>query len=203
MDHPDWPLLLNAILANPDDDTVRLVAADFLDENGDPDRAAFIRVQCALARLAADGRGQTREADELRQKEHQFLGPLATARVFWAAEACPELVRVQPPPRGSSPLALPRVEGVERLLWRRGFVDEVWCPAADWLRHGTAIRRRHPIRGAVLRACAAVPRDEWYARLDALRGLPYIMTGPAGWLAGERAWLEKLVPGTRFDDIPF
>jgi uncharacterized protein (TIGR02996 family) len=33
------------ILAHPDDDTPRLVYADWLAEHGDPDRAAFIRTQ--------------------------------------------------------------------------------------------------------------------------------------------------------------
>ncbi len=62
MTHPDWPAFLAAIVADPDDDTVRLVAADFLDENGHADRAAFIRVQVALARLEAPGSGESPEA---------------------------------------------------------------------------------------------------------------------------------------------
>ncbi len=37
--------LVNAIIENPDDDTLRLVFADWLDENGDTDRAEFIRLQ--------------------------------------------------------------------------------------------------------------------------------------------------------------
>lgn len=40
-----------AILAAPDDDTPRLVFADWLDEHGEPERAEFIRVQCELYRL--------------------------------------------------------------------------------------------------------------------------------------------------------
>lgn len=40
---------LRAIYDDPDDDTPRLVYADFLEENGDPDRAAFIRYACELA----------------------------------------------------------------------------------------------------------------------------------------------------------
>ena len=39
--------LLAAIVADPDDDTPRLVFADWLDENDRPDEAAFLRVQCA------------------------------------------------------------------------------------------------------------------------------------------------------------
>jgi uncharacterized protein (TIGR02996 family) len=47
---------LEAICAAPEDDTPRLVFADWLDDNGEPERAEFIRVQCALARLRADTR---------------------------------------------------------------------------------------------------------------------------------------------------
>ena len=55
MTHPDWPAFLRTIVADPEENTARLVAADFLDEAGDPDRAAFIRVQIALAGLEASG----------------------------------------------------------------------------------------------------------------------------------------------------
>ena len=41
---------LQAIRDSPDDDTPRLVFADWLTENGDADRGEFIRVQCELAR---------------------------------------------------------------------------------------------------------------------------------------------------------
>src|SRR3954467_3828719 len=41
---------LSEIRERPDDDSPRLVFADWLDENGDPDRAEFIRVQIEWAR---------------------------------------------------------------------------------------------------------------------------------------------------------
>lgn len=44
-------LMLRAILADPACDTARLVYADFLEDNGEPERAEFIRVQCELAGL--------------------------------------------------------------------------------------------------------------------------------------------------------
>jgi uncharacterized protein (TIGR02996 family) len=46
--------LLAAARAEPDDDTPRLVLADWLEENGDPAWAEFIRAQCRMARLADD-----------------------------------------------------------------------------------------------------------------------------------------------------
>jgi uncharacterized protein (TIGR02996 family) len=52
---------LRAIFDAPDDDTPRLVYADFLDEHDAPDRAAFIRIGCELARLHEED-GQPRLA---------------------------------------------------------------------------------------------------------------------------------------------
>jgi uncharacterized protein (TIGR02996 family) len=47
----DRDALYRAILDRPDDDTLRLVFADALEESGDPQRAAFIRAQVELAQL--------------------------------------------------------------------------------------------------------------------------------------------------------
>ena len=44
----DAGTLLRAVLAQPEDEAVRLVYADWLEEQGDP-RAEFIRLQIALA----------------------------------------------------------------------------------------------------------------------------------------------------------
>lgn len=50
----DHVALLMAIIANPDDDTPRLIYADWLEENGRVEEAEFIRVQCRLAALLPD-----------------------------------------------------------------------------------------------------------------------------------------------------
>ena len=42
----DGEALLRAVCAHPADDTPRLVYADWLEENGRPERAEFIRLQC-------------------------------------------------------------------------------------------------------------------------------------------------------------
>ena len=49
----DHDALLSAICAEPDEDTPRLAFADFLEENDEPQRAAFIRTQIELARTPA------------------------------------------------------------------------------------------------------------------------------------------------------
>jgi uncharacterized protein (TIGR02996 family) len=47
----DGNALLAVIIANPDDDTPRLVYADWLQENGQPERTEFIRLQIERERL--------------------------------------------------------------------------------------------------------------------------------------------------------
>src|SRR5947209_4774126 len=72
--------LLKAVCDNPDEDTPRLVFADWLQEHGEEDRAEFIRVQCEAARLAAgDDRrdGLIGRASELqKQFGKQWLSEL-------------------------------------------------------------------------------------------------------------------------------
>jgi uncharacterized protein (TIGR02996 family) len=78
---------LRAIIAKPGDDAPRLVYADWLDENGRPERAEFIRVQLALARLP-DGDPlrselQGRERELLARHEHEWTRPLQGLVVGW------------------------------------------------------------------------------------------------------------------------
>ena len=65
----DRDALLAAIRANPDEDTPRLVFADWLEESGDAHRAEFVRVQCELARLAADRSDSRPVYDFLRDRD--------------------------------------------------------------------------------------------------------------------------------------
>lgn len=44
--------LIAAVIQHPDDDTPRLIFADWCEENGEPERAAFVRVQCEIARMS-------------------------------------------------------------------------------------------------------------------------------------------------------
>jgi uncharacterized protein (TIGR02996 family) len=203
MQHPDWPAFIAAIVAEPADDTPRLVAADFLEEHGEPDRAALIRIQIELARRDASGLNDEPETGELRKKERALLGPKSEKPQWWAAEECPELLR--PDPRGRL-----RFEGTERLTWRRGFVEWVTCPAAEWLRHGVAVRSRNPVREVMLTECDRTPRDAWYAGFDALRGLRrvdvvYHVSAAGDYTAMTVAaeqmarWLRPWLPGTQVE----
>jgi len=195
MEHPDWLAFLAAIVADPDDDTARLVAADFLEENGDTRRAAFIRIQVELARLETAGEGKSLQVDQLRAKERVILGPLSLDWKFWSAEACPELVKVRS--RGDSALDV-EVIGAESLVWRRGFVEAVVCRADDWLHHGMAIRDRNPIRDLALTATDGVTRDQWYELMPALHGLRALRIQEGGPIALD--WLRGWLPGVAVDE---
>lgn len=61
--------LLRACRAEPEDDTPRLVLADWLDEQGEADRAELVRLQCRLSR---DENDPDRLA--LRARERELLG---------------------------------------------------------------------------------------------------------------------------------
>jgi uncharacterized protein (TIGR02996 family) len=74
----DATALLAAIRAAPKDDAPRLIFADWLDENGRPARAEFIRVQCALARKNSPAL-RRREAALLAAHYSTFAYPLATS----------------------------------------------------------------------------------------------------------------------------
>lgn len=77
---------LQAIIEDPDDDDLRLVYADWLDERGQPKRAEFIRVQIELAKLPkGDERRKNLEARErelILRHEKQWVQPIRA----WARE---------------------------------------------------------------------------------------------------------------------
>jgi uncharacterized protein (TIGR02996 family) len=99
---------LRSIVESPDDDTPRLVYADWLDDRGNP-RGEFIRVQCRLARMTPDNalrpQLETRARELLDRHQDQWLGPLRPLLSRW--------------------------------VFRRGFLDVISVPAAAYLRHAT------------------------------------------------------------------
>jgi uncharacterized protein (TIGR02996 family) len=60
--------LYRAILANPADDTPRLAYADWLEENGRPEEAEFIRIGCRLESITPDDPDFT----ELYERQHEL-----------------------------------------------------------------------------------------------------------------------------------
>jgi uncharacterized protein (TIGR02996 family) len=113
---------LQAICAEPDEDAHRLVYADWLDDHGQPERAEFIRVQCALAKLDDD---DPRRLD-LAPRERELFDEHRRA---WLNEL----------PRW----ARPNAGDVGR--YRRGFLAVLDCTARQWLKGAGALLRRVPV----------------------------------------------------------
>jgi uncharacterized protein (TIGR02996 family) len=110
---------LDAIVAEPDNDTHRLIYADWLDDQGDADRAAFIRAQCALANL----RSGDPEWVEHRVREYELW---RANRDAWLAEA-------------------PKWTYRRNLKFRRGFPAQIQCGGKEYARHGATLAARSVI----------------------------------------------------------
>jgi uncharacterized protein (TIGR02996 family) len=77
--------LLQAIIENPDDDALRLVFADSLEDHGELERAEFIRVQIELAKLPNTRRPELeqREPELLAKNESEWVKPIRHCVVSW------------------------------------------------------------------------------------------------------------------------
>jgi len=108
---------VTAIADQPGDDTHRLVFADWLDDHGDADRAAYVRAACAAATKRA---GTAARADFLDRAD-ELLG---RHEADWLGEWADRL-----------------------LTWefRRGFLHAVRMTATTFLRHGEDLFRREPV----------------------------------------------------------
>ena len=159
--------LLQAILVDPDDDAPRLVYADWLEENGDQARAAFIRAQIELARLPHDDPNRGRL--------------VKTERTLWKAN------------RDAWTAWTPNWARVDR--FRRGFLEEIRCNAADFLAGADEVRSQTPLLAVRLDGTdqLAVPLFRSRA-LDELRSL-HLGRGvpPSAWeVLAECPYLTRL-----------
>lgn len=116
----DEAILLEAILADPDNDTVRLVYADWLEERGDP-KGEFIRLQCAHAKKWHEAIFITGDVESERMEQLD-----RDHREEWLQN-------------------VPQLKGVEWSFWR-GLPG--WIQMANWQvfrRHADAIFQAAPV----------------------------------------------------------
>jgi uncharacterized protein (TIGR02996 family) len=129
---PELVALLAACRARPADDLPRLVLADWLDENGQPERAEFVRIQVEVSHPTADVeriRGlKKREAELLAEHENDWTGGYQAA----AARMTPLNRRREN--GGFAPIPPPHrfVRGLMRIGNAAEFVDRV--ELHEWLR---------------------------------------------------------------------
>jgi uncharacterized protein (TIGR02996 family) len=149
--------LLAAVTAAPDEDAPRLVFADWLDENGEPDRAEFIRVGVERKQL---DRYDPRYA-QLRNREVELVK--AHEKEWVKADG---------------------VTGHRFREFNRGFVERLtFDGCAAFLKEAPAVFERVPLRGAEVLDDAPAPGDDFndsplLERLTAL----HIIRRPS-WLA--------------------
>jgi uncharacterized protein (TIGR02996 family) len=115
---------LQAIREAPDDDTPRLVYADWLDEQGQTERAEFIRAQVHMLQAAPTSRRYA----ALRRRARQLLAE--HGRVW--IEELPKWAR-------------------RRCEFHRGFVHHVACTALQFIRQGEQLLRAAPVQSLRLR----------------------------------------------------
>jgi uncharacterized protein (TIGR02996 family) len=139
--------LLAEIFAHPDDDTPRLVYADWLDEHGDESaqaRADLIRVQIDLSRLEE----KHPRRREVAERERELLDG-------WELEWTRPLRRY-----------------FKRMEFRRGFVERVTVTASRFLREGANLFAIAPLRQVTLveasKQVAALVECPALARLECL-----------------------------------
>ncbi len=153
--------LLAAVLDDYDDDAPRLILADWWEENGQDERAEFVRVQCRLAELYREMVGEEdcehphcsacNEVRPLRRREGALLEtPHCPSCPGWLKRAIVGLPGKIPVSHHNPPHvtvgAGDSYEGPPKEYHlRRGFVAAVTCTAADWLEHGDAILAAQPV----------------------------------------------------------
>ncbi len=143
--------LLRAIREMPDEDTPRLVYADYLDEEGDSARAEFIRVQVERARIPE---GDPQRA-ALEDREHDLL---AEHECAWLGV----------PPDD--------MEGLTEWEFERGFVNEIAANPYFMLGPGSDLCAAHPVRRwsvqggqmDMIEDLREAGRKGWFARLEAI-----------------------------------
>lgn len=129
--------LVRAILEQPEDDAVRLAFADWLQEHGDESRAEFIRVQIAMSgtTVGPDGTGDSGERYKLVRREsdlcsgHGYAWADGLLGPNWKIAGQRKL----PPVVEVNYYKAARSTGRFRLVFGRGFIEQLTCRAFDWL----------------------------------------------------------------------
>jgi uncharacterized protein (TIGR02996 family) len=167
----DGELLLRAILGQPKEETPRLVYADWCDENGQPERAEFIRVQVRLAGMkdeaaALEGMMQMPVVFDLDKamfkgkpispefwdRIYECRGLQLREKELWASNSptgvAQQIAREWPVQNNGISLQLSdvrqRIPGYFSLV-SRGFISSLTCTWFDWRTHADAIRAAQPV----------------------------------------------------------
>lgn len=121
---------LHDILANPTDDTPRLVFADWLEDHGQEVRGEFIRAQCDLQQLPLT-RENAIQREELARRAFELRGAWGRG---WAGRAFRQLAK---------PFNI-------KWQFQRGFVDKIQVPLPYFRECSTEIFQLQPVHDLTL-----------------------------------------------------
>jgi uncharacterized protein (TIGR02996 family) len=141
----DGDALLQAILDSPDDDGLRLVYADWLEEHSEPERAEFIRVQIELATLKkgpARDRLLKREAALLKRHREAWLAPLRAVLDKRPSRFARLWQAVSGRRRPREERDWEQRYGVG---FNRGFVESLWLPPGEFVSQAPALFAVAPV----------------------------------------------------------
>lgn len=186
---------LRTIIADPLNDDPRKIYADWLDENGQPERSEFIRVQIELARTPKEidsvidwvdgstsvGKVPNLHFVALRRRERELL---KAHDADWVAEFHSEIGWVTQ---------------FDRVLFHRGLIGIIECDWRMWQQHADALRRAAPIERVRL---TDVPDWDLWSMTEIKEHLEKLY-GPIPGVCGgvefelpvdaERAWHEAMM----------
>lgn len=134
--------LLASILANPQDDTPRLVYADWMEEHGEVERAEFVRLTMRMAKYV-DASGNTFKHDSDFGRMIGEFAPFSGGGDCskrghihnWSADIIPGTWE---PLAGMHQWDVWNTSLRMKMVWHRGFISSVrlpWDGPGGWLRH--------------------------------------------------------------------
>lgn len=192
LDTADWKALVTGMRAAPDDDLPRLVAADFLEEQGAGEWAAFVRSYVWERAAGATYLSDT-DPGRFEPPHYWVCYPDPATPDDW-----PGVDRAEATRRVLD-ATVPRLPDRGRVVVRRGFVAEAEVTAAAWLAHGDAVYARQPV--TAVRLTTHVRFDDGYPSDYGGDLIPVVTADGREWPDRRSAavgWLSARWPGVAF-----
>jgi len=148
----DRDALEAAVVAHPAQDAPRLALADWLDDHGTADdrlRATFIRGQIDAFRKNEVNNYNFEMPNHRQLALGAQVNDLLT-RGVWGEPHVPDGLGYKIPRSRLALLEIRNRSRSHRCVWRRGFPDEVGCPARVWFFGADRWLAAHPIRRATV-----------------------------------------------------
>lgn len=174
--------MLAGIAAQPDDDTLRKVMADWLRDRGHDDRASLIQAQIA----------EVREPDPQIRDEANRVANRLVQQMWGAVDPWPDCRPLAGVAPRSDPFDDPFEECELRVVWDRGFVAVIEADWPTWQQIGPLMVPLHPVARVDLPiySCESLDSDSRTVRHRWVRG------------RSRQHEREQCLPSELFDHLP-